>query len=314
MGTTPLTWIALVAMSIAVVALAILVRRLLGQPSDVIERRLGMMEHQPGLQQLRRQPELPRPSGMASRFDRWFDQLVSEATPELTPQTALLVVVAAGLSVGGVLFVWREDLIAGLAGMLTGSFLVVGFFFYRRARRRRAIREQFPDVIDLLAHAVRAGESIDQAIQLAGKNASEPLASQFRRCAGQLKLGRSLSAVVHGRTQRVPLAEARILAATLIVQRRAGGTLSVTLDRLAHVCRDRLSYHRQYRAATAAGRGGAVLIASITGGAAAYMLIWRPEYVRGFLEVPQGHILLAIAIGLQIVGLTWIYKLLTIDY
>ena len=149
---------------------------------------------------------------------------------------------------------------------------------------------------------------------MVGNNAPKPLAAEFCRCSGQLQMGLSLSAAIRALTRRVPLAEMRILAATLMVQRQTGGNLPVTLERLAQVCRDRLSYYRQFRAATAAGRGAAILIAAISVGAAAYLLFGRPEYAQDFFEQPQGYAMLAIAIGLMIIGLTWIFKLLKVDY
>ena len=56
------------------------------------------------------------------------------------------------------------------AGAVVGVLAVGGLLFYLRFRRQRAIREQLPDVMELMARAVRAGESLDQAIALAGNS------------------------------------------------------------------------------------------------------------------------------------------------
>jgi len=127
-------------------------------------------------------------------------------------------------------------------------------------------------------------------------------------------MGLSMEAAMRSLTRRAPLTEMRILAATFMVQRQTGGNLPLTLERLAGVIRDRLSYYRQFRASTAASRIGTVLIALAGPAVAAYMLIWQPDYIRNFAEMPGGWTLLAIAIVLQVIGLAWILSLLRSDY
>ncbi len=106
----------------------------------------------------------------------------------------------------------------------------------------------------------------------------------------------------------------RILASTFIVQRRAGGNLPTTLDRLAKVVRDRLSYFRQFRAATAGSRMS-LLIVSLTGPfVAGYMMIYRPESFDMFFQSPQGLFMFGASLTLYVIGLAWIYRLLKHSY
>jgi tight adherence protein B len=169
---------------------------------------------------------------------------------------------------------------------------------------------QFPDAMDLLARAVHAGESLDQALTLAGDAGTEPLATEFRRSAGQLEMGLSLDAAMRTFTRRVPLMESRIFAAAALVQRQSGGNLGLTLDRLAAAFRDRLNYRRQFRAMTAAARGGAILIAIVAVLISVYVLIFRRDYLQAFLESNLGLALLISAIVAQIIGVAWALWLL----
>ena len=113
--------------------------------------------------------------------------------------------------------------------------------------------------MELMARAVRAGESLDQAIALAG-NSGFTRGRRVPLLRSQMKMGLSLESAIRGLVSRAPLAETRILAMTLIVQRRRGGSLPTTLERLARVFRDRSNFYRQFQAATALGRGSAVMI------------------------------------------------------
>ncbi|HUT09540.1 MAG TPA: type II secretion system F family protein [Thermoguttaceae bacterium] len=266
---------------------------------------------------LRRRPsesDLASNGGIAGRIDQWFGRLVQDAGTDLTPLTAFLLALAAGLAVGGSLFVWRDDLLAGVTGLLMGMGLVVGVLLTLRARRWHVLLTQLPEVVDLMARSVRAGQSLEQAVDLVGTTTSEPWANEFRHCAKQLDMGLSLEAVVQSLTQRIPLSETRILAATLIVQRKSGGDLPTTLERLARVFRDRLNYRRQLRAATAVVRSSVAVIVGTAVLAAAYAIIWRPAYAEDFLTSTAGQTMLAVAVGLQAVGIAWVIGLLRTDY
>ena len=149
---------------------------------------------------------------------------------------------------------------------------------------------------------------------LVGETTPQPLGLEFRRCAAQLEMGLSVDAAVRALSRRVPVPEMRILASTFIVQRRAGGNLPLTLERLAKVVRDRLSYFRQFRAATAGSRMS-LLIVSLTGPfVAGYMMIYRPESFDLFFQSSLGWILFGTALALYFAGLAWIYRLLRHNY
>jgi tight adherence protein B len=248
------------------------------------------------------------------RVGAQFTRLVTETGWDITPDAALLLAIAMGLALGGGLFLWRDDALAAAAGAILGFLAAGGWLFYLRSRRLRAIREQLPDVLDLMARSVRAGQSVDQAIALAGDSDFQPVAAEFRRCAKQLDAGLSLDAAIRALVRRVPLAEMRVLAVTLIVQRQTGGSLPTALERLAAVFRDRLNYFRQFRAATAAGRGSALLIAAIAIGIDVVVIAGRPEYARELVESAAGQIMLAISLALQILGLAWAFWVFRSNY
>jgi tight adherence protein B len=168
--------------------------------------------------------------------------------------------------------------------------------------------------MELLARAVRAGESLDQAIQLVGSTVKKPLGPEFKRLAHQLEMGLSIDTAMRAISRRAPVAEIRILASALMVQRQTGGSLPITLERLSAVIRDRLSYHRQFKAATGAGRISTILIGVAGPLIALYLLIFQRDYFNKFFESFPGQMMLTTAICLQIIGFFWIYRLLKSDY
>lgn len=306
--------IAFVAITLIAAAALLVARDALTSRSRAIDQRMTDGGQDIGLQRFPADVDLDSRAGMIRRFDNWFTRLVVETGLSMVPITAFLMVVAAGLAVGGSLYVWRQDPLPSLMGGALAVLAMYVFFLVRRARRRRQIQEQLPDVAELLSRSVRAGESLDQAIEWVGQTADDPLGTEFRRCARHLHMGLSMDATMRALTRRAPLSETRILAATFIVQRQTGGTLPVVLDRLAKVFRDRLNYERQFRASTAAGRLSVIIISLAAPVVAAYMFVFRPDYLRTFAELPFGMGLLVAAISLQLIGLLWVITLLRSDY
>lgn len=250
---------------------------------------------------------LPRGTSGAIR------RVVLDSGLDVQPIAAVLLMLLCGTALGGSLAIAFDHPLPGLAGMMLGMAVGYVYFAICRARRMKALQEQLPDAFDLLMRAVRAGESLDQAIALAAEEVPKPLGVEFQRCARQIDMGLSVASVADGFARRVPLTDAQIFATTLTVHRQAGGNLAMTLERLAQVVRDRLSYRRQFRAASAGGRAAAILISSVGFIAFCVLLIWQPQYLAPLFHERSGNIVLVSIVVLQIVGLTWVAALLRHD-
>ncbi len=243
------------------------------------------------------------------KLDQGFDRLVLEATDALSPISAALLMIAIGLAVGGGIWIAFDLPLAGLAAGMVGMFVPLLVLMRMRSRRIQAIRMQLPSVLDMFARAVRAGESVDQAIKLVGEEAGGELGREFQRCSRQLELGRSFNSVMKYLAARIRLVEFRILTSTLIVQRQAGGSLPDTLERMGSVIRDRTTAWRQIKAATGAGRASALLIAAVCPIAYLSLMVLQPEHLAVLYSDPLGRSMLVVAIVLELIGILWVMAL-----
>jgi len=255
-----------------------------------------------------------KPDGMTDAIDHKFNELIYQSGMEIAPEAAFLLMVLSGLVVGGAVLMWRDDIAVAAVAFLFGMVLPYAYFVIRRNQRIKDIREQLPQSMDTMARAVRAGETLDQAVELTAAGTPEPLGVEWRRTARHMEMGLSVPAAMKSMTKRAPLMELRILSTALNVQRRTGGNLSQTLERLSSVIRDRLSYQRQFQAATGSSRMATILIAAAGPLVFTYMLIFQPDYMGQFFTIAGGWTLLGIAIVLQIVGLIWVTALLRNRY
>jgi tight adherence protein B len=263
---------------------------------------------------LRRLPQLPEGKGAIRSFDRWFVRLLRDSGLGWQPTSAALLIVFCGMAAGSVLFLWQEHPLVAMGGILAGVLVPLTVMLYKCRKRTKQLHDQLPAALDMLARCVRAGQSLDQAIEVVGTHSPEPLAAEFRMCGKQLEMGLSIPAVMRSLVERVRLYDVRIFTTTLIVHRQTGGNLARMLQRLAKVIRDRLSYRRQLRVSTGAGRASAMLVGLMGPVVFLFFFFCRPEYFNAMLESTLGQSLLIIAAALEIIGLIWTARLMKPAY
>ena len=94
---------------------------------------------------------------------------------------------ACGIGAFGVVMAITSTLsIAGSFGAVSAAIPVLLVRGMRR-RRRAALREQWPDVVDNLASAVRAGMSLPEALGAIGESAAADLRGPFAAFAGRYR-------------------------------------------------------------------------------------------------------------------------------
>lgn len=262
---------------------------------------------------LRRMPtvadELPADSLMG-RLDQGFERLVLESGSLQSSGAAVLGLLILALGVGGGLYLWLNEPFAAVSGAAIGMAVGLLWLSVTRARRMRSILENLPYVLDLMSRAVRAGESVDQAITLVGNETGGPIGEEFRHCSRQLDMGMSLSTVLRGLARRVRIPEVRMMSVVLSVNREAGGNVALTLERMSAVIRDRINFQRQMRATTGAGRFSARMIAVVGPLLFIFMFFGQREHLQPLLSDPLGQMFLVLGIVLEVIGIVWVMQLL----
>jgi tight adherence protein B len=244
------------------------------------------------------------------KLDQGFEHLVIESGVDVSTFSAFLMIMAGGLLGGGCVFLANENAMLATLAAAAGMLLPILTMIILRSRRMNAMQENMPYIVDLFSRAVRAGESVDQAIALVGSETKGVVGKEFTRCARQLDLGLALGTVMRSLTRRIRLMELRMLASTLMVHREAGGNLPLALDRMAGVIRDRLNAVRQMRASTGAGRSSTMMIAIVSPLAYLVCFLYFPEHVMPLLTNPIGRFLLLLAFSMEFIGIVWVLALL----
>ena len=250
---------------------------------------------------------------LSDRIDQGFERMVLESGMQLSPTAFFLTIMLSAICLGGSIGLFQEDPLFAVAGGMIGIVVPLAIVSVMRMRRMRAIREDLPVLVDMLARSTRAGKSVDQAIDLCATELNGPLGHELRQCARQLEMGRSFDGVMKSLAARVRIVEMQLLATTLMVQRGSGGSLSETLEHMPGVVRDRMMAYRQMMAATGAGRFSTMMVATIGPIAYLFLLLVHRAHLQVMFDDSFGRLLLFFALLLEMSGLAWIFKLLRED-
>ena len=204
-----------------------------------------------------------------------------------------------------------------LAGI--GAALLVGcvpILYVRRAAAKRLAKfeEQFPDAIDLMARALRAGHSLTTALQLVADEIPAPVGTEFRLLFEQQNYGMSLGDALRGFGDRVPLIDARFFVTALLTQREMGGNLSEILENLAAVIRERFRVKRQVRVVSAHGRITGVVLGCLPPACALVLTVTAPSHIRILVDDPMGRTMLIGGLLLQAIGVVLIRRIVQVEY
>ena len=203
------------------------------------------------------------------------DRLLQRSGLRLTVgQLVLGTMLMAGSGFVLVLALTKTWWVAGVAAAML-ALVPTMLVRWRASRRVAKFEEQFPEAIDLIARALRAGHAFTTGLSMAADELSEPAKAEFKLMYDRQNYGLPLGEAMKQFAERVPLLDARFFVTAVLTQREAGGNLAEVLDSLAALIRERFKLKRQVRVLSAHGR--------ITG------------WVLGMLPIVLGLVLFAIA-------------------
>jgi tight adherence protein B len=203
--------------------------------------------------------------------------------------------------------------IFGVAGVLLGALAPYSYASWRRTRRFQKFEEIFPEAIDTLARAVRAGHAFTTALELISNEVGEPIATEFRKLYEEQKFGLPVRDALMNLTERIPLVDVKFFVTAVMLQRETGGNLAEILDNLSYVIRERFKIMRQVRVYTAQGRLTMLLLMGLPPMIITAMLFLSPQFIHPLFSDPIGHTLVVVGITLQTVGYFVIRRIIQIQ-
>jgi tight adherence protein B len=258
---------------------------------------------------------LPVVDRLASRIGggRKLARLIDQSGAHTTPSAVMLVSAACAAIAAIVAAILVRSPFAPLLAIAIGAATPTLILIRRRSRRLHRIEEQFPDALDLLSRALRAGHAFQTALGMVADEVPPPVGPEFKKTFDQQNFGLPLREALGQMAERVPLLDIRFFVTAVLIQRETGGNLAEILDNLAHVVRERFKIIRQVRVHTAHGRFTAWVLLSLPAVLAVVLSFINPGHMQLLFREHMGRMMLAAAIVMQAVGYLWIRKVIRIE-
>lgn len=165
-----------------------------------------------------------------------------------------------------------------------------------RTRRFQAFQSEFPDALDSISRALRAGYAFPAALEAVSRETAPPISTEFRKLSAEINLGAPVHAVLESLSNRIPLLEVELFAAAVHLHSRTGGRLTDVLSVLAENIREQSSLRGEVRAMAAQGRAAGLVLTILPFAIGLTMMVASPNYIAVLLAHPYGKHLIAAAV------------------
>jgi tight adherence protein B len=315
------------AVFVGVTALVGGVMLLLGQkPGSRIEDRLDLLTGvntpaaaKEGL--LKQASVLTRPldqgpgllDALVERFSNFNLQLLFEQADTSLTATQLMVASAGLAAAGGALALFLKAPLpmVPLAGILLGA-VPAGWVLFRRRKRLKLFAAQLPDALEMLARALRAGQSLAFGFNMVGSEMGAPIGKEFSRIFEEQNLGIPMEESLSSFSQRIPNLDLKFFITAVLLQRQTGGDLAEILDNIGNLIRDRFRIWGQVQALTGEGRLSGIVLMALPLALFLAVYHFNEKYISLLFTDPLGKKMLAFAIIMQVVGALVIRKIVNI--
>jgi tight adherence protein B len=174
--------------------------------------------------------------------------------------------------------------------------------------------DQLNGGLTLMANALKAGHSFNQAIALSAKETQGSFSEEFKILLKELNFGLDMEDAFNNMSNRVPSLDLKLMINAIMIQKDVGGNLSEILDNISKTIRDRQRLQNEMKALTAQGKLSGSIVLFLPFALGGILYIMNPDYISLLFETTIGIILLGICFINEIFGLLIIRKIISIDF
>jgi tight adherence protein B len=188
--------------------------------------------------------------------------------------------------------------LAGAAAFGAPAFLVR----LAQKRNQRRFLDLFPDALDLIVRAVKAGLPVLEAIELTAREIEAPVGKEFERILGEIQIGVEIEDALQQAADRIRVPDFRFFVVSLMLQRQTGGGIAEILSGLSTVIRQRKALRTKARVLTAEAKASTAVVAAMPFIAGAGLFLINRDLMSVLFVDPRGRFMLGVAMGSLCLG------------
>ena len=251
---------------------------------------------------------------------RWFPnassirQKLQASGSTMTLGDYAFIAISIAVAVAFVLYLVL-DMAPGMA--LAGSLLLgIGlpnvWVGWRAKKRGRKFNLLFPEAVDLIVRALRAGLPVQEAVANVARDIKDPVGAIFQRVQQEVQLGTPIDAALWRAAKSVQTDEFNFLIVAMSIQRDTGGNLAETLANLSALLRARQQLRLKIRAFTSEARTTMLIMAGLPFLVGGGLFLISPGYIGPLFTTETGQMIAAAAGCSMGIGIFVMNKIATI--
>ncbi|MES2715579.1 MAG: type II secretion system F family protein [Pseudomonadota bacterium] len=223
----------------------------------------------------------------------------------------LLSLLLAGIGLGLPVLIGRPPI---LGAALALGLAVLPWWRVASMRKKRVARFEFlfPEALDMMGRAMRAGHAFPTAVKMCGDEMAEPMGKDFRQLSDEMNYGVPVAEALQNLAQRVPLPDVSYFVVAVLIQRESGGNLAELLDSISQILRARLKLLGEVRTLSAEGRLSAIILTALPFCVAMVVNLVNPKFMSVLWTDPVGLKVVGGALLLMVLGMLWMRKIIRI--
>lgn len=230
----------------------------------------------------------------------------------MRPSEFLAYTAIGSAALAGVLMLLLKSILALPIGLLAGCAVTYVHLKSTQAKRNHAISNQLPDVLDMLATAVRAGFSFSQGMSRVQAQTMPPISQEFGRTLEEVQLGRSLSDALETMVARTDNYDLALVVSAVQTQLETGGNMAEVLAKISSMIRERVRLQGEINVASSEGRFSAVILIALPIGLTLLLRVMSPAYLQPLVTTGEGKLMIVAAVTLLISGALILRRLVAI--
>ena len=245
--------------------------------------------------------------GLWARLERDLELARMTATPRQVVTLTL-----GGASALVLLAVVLSLPLLGLLGLGT-PLIARAVIRWKLKAVRNEFADQFPANLQVLASALRSGNSFNGALGVVVDNAHEPARSELARVVQDDRLGVLPEDAIRKLARRMANRDVEQVALLAELQRTTGGNSAEILDTVVATIRERADLRRLVMTLTAQGRMARWILTALPAVGAAIMWVLQPQVMVSFFTSSGGQVALVVAVAMVTAGSLVIQRIIDIE-
>ncbi|MBQ7740254.1 MAG: type II secretion system F family protein [Eubacterium sp.] len=234
------------------------------------------------------------------------------ADVKMRPEEFLLIWVLIAFVPGGLVALFMQNAVVTMALIIAGLVLPIAYLKMKQKSRIKKFEDQLSDALMICCSCLRSGLSFTQAMETIAHDMDAPISTEFDLTLKEMNMGYSMDDALENLGKRMKSRFVDLMVSAVLVQRQTGGNLSKILENISDTIKEKMKLKKQLKTATASGRTSGMIVGLMPVALLGMFSAVNYEFVSVLFEETRGHILLAVAAGLELLAFVAVKKIISV--